>query len=118
MSTETVWQIKDKKLSVMQMTGSTITTPASAIGVLRMHCKYFPTPFTTDLTEELEFPEQFEMAPIAYVMRLMAAKEKDYDGVKFWTNEWFELIKDGKRYVNKGQDGTAYTVVEHGFAGD
>lgn len=118
MATQYVWYIKDEKLGVGQLEGTTMTTPSSSIGIIRLHIEHRPSPFTVDLTETNEFSDDFEEAPMAYVLEKLSVAAKDWESARYWRGVWKDLIKDGKIAKNRGKDGTGFDVIVHDHFGD
>ena len=116
-NTQYVWYLKDNKIGIGLLTGSTMTTPSSSIGTLRLHIEYRPAAFTTTLTETNEYSDDFEEAPIAYTLEKLAVRKKDWESARYWRGVWKELIKDGRIAKNRSKDGTGFDVIVHEYLG-
>ena len=105
-----VWWLKNGKLGVGKLQGSTITSYNTATSVFRLHARIKPTPFTTTLSAVPNFPSQFHMAPVAFVMETLAARHKEWETARYWRGRWKKLIRKAKIHKNKSKDGTAYEI--------
>ena len=118
MATQYIWFIKDEKVGVCQLASNVMTTPSSTIGTLRLHIEHRPTPFTTTLTETNDFSDDYEEAPLAYVLEKIAVRKQDWESARYWRGVWKELIKDGRIAKNRAKDGTGFDVIVHDHFGD
>jgi len=99
-----VWWIKDGKLGIGSLSNGKITNLAATTGSkIKVHFYKKPTAFTTTLSETPEYPSQFHEALIFKVMQRLAAQEKDFKMSSYWRSEYREMLREAKRYVNKGR---------------
>lgn len=75
-------------------------TPAVSSDTIRIYYFKGPTALTTS-SSSLEVPSRFHTDIADYVIAMLCAKEKNYDGAQFWLNSWTTKLAKAKQWQRK-----------------
>jgi hypothetical protein len=80
---------------------------------MRMHAKYHPAQFTTDLTEVNPLPEFCDDALISQVLSKLYAKDGKINRALFYKAEYKDYVKEAIIFRNTAKDGTHHTIRQY-----
>jgi len=98
-----VWWIRDNKLGIASLSGSTFTTLSSGGDTLRIY-------YSKSSTDIADVPSQYHDGIISRVMEKISVKNENYSGAQYYTGQWANALRMGKAEANSGKDGAPYEI--------
>jgi hypothetical protein len=69
-------------------------------------------PQTITVSSEIEVPEQFQNDLIWYCLSQMHAKEKNYQGAKYYQDMWDKALEEARRWSRLRKRGDSFVAVQ------
>jgi len=98
-----VWWIRDNKLGVASLSGSTFSTLSTAGDTLRIY-------YSKTVTDINDVPIVYHDGIIGRVLEKLTAEGKDYQGTQYYMSQWADALRKGKIEANTGKDGAHYEI--------
>lgn len=106
------FEILDNTLTIRDYDGSAITSWPSGVTTIKVFGRRKPTALTpaSALTIIPELDEKFHGLFEAEILENLNAKNKDYNGARYWHEVAKDLKRDFKRFINKAGDDTGVYI--------
>jgi len=102
-------------IGIATQSGTAFSGPAGSVDI-KLYTIEKPNAFTADLTVNLASPdsnepllEEFHDAIVSKAIQ-RGYELKDPQMAMYWEGKFQNAIIDGKKYANKGADGSSYTI--------
>lgn len=103
-----VWWLRDDKLAISEVSGSTFTTLSAAGDTIRIY-------YSKSTEDIAEIPSQYHEGIIGKVLERLAATKQDYNTAGYYKMEYQDAIKKAKSESNTAKAGSAFEIKGYDF---
>jgi len=119
-----VWWMENYKLALAKGSESDSTTDYVSPTEVKTVTVYYsasdqnfvPSGTGIDMTEAPAIPEEFHDALAQYaIAKGYELKPETLQAAQYFKREFEMCVREGKKYANKGKDGSSYNIRQHDF---
>jgi len=111
------WWLKGNSIGVGSLSGSDSITAVSSAKKIYVYFKEVAGDIEGDIDDgdTLKIHKGYHDAIISRVLEKLYAKKGMMNEAGYWRSEWNNYLKMAKAEVNKGFDGSGYTIHHHDY---
>ena len=103
-----VWWLRDDKLAVAELSGSTFTTLSTAGDTIRIY-------YSKSTESIADIPSQYHEGIVGKVVERLATAKQDYNTAGYYKMEYQDAIKKAKVESNTAKTGSAFEIRGYDF---